>query len=148
MRASSSSRLGGLVFAGVAGVAAACVLALTSPPPAAEVARGSEDAFVRGLHAREIPPRGKPQRWTGERALVSFRHLPAGPATLTVALRGQRGPVVVAADGVVVGSLDPGTRAASFEIPAGPRPLREVELRTDAFRAGDGRQLGRCSSSA
>ncbi len=142
MKALTTSRAGGLVLAALAGAASAGILAARAPSPAADVARGSEDAFVRGLHVREIPPRGKPQRWTRERAQVSFRHLPAGPAAIDVQLRGNRGRVVVSADGLVLGVLEPGRRSASFDVPAGPHALREVELRSETFTAGDGRQLG------
>lgn len=142
MRGIDTARLAALGTAAVLGALAAVIVARTAPAPAADVSRGTEDAFVRGLHVREIPARGQPQRWTRERAVVSFRHLPAGPAQVEVRLRGQRGPVIVAADGVVLGSLDAGARAASFEVPAGPHPVREVELRSEVFAAGDGRTLG------
>jgi hypothetical protein len=141
MKAIDTARLLALGTAALLGAAAAVTVARTAPAPAADVSRGTEDAFVSGLHAREIPPRGKPLRWTGARAVVSFRSLPPGPATIDVQVRGQRGPVVVAADGVVLGTLGAGGRA-TFDAPAGPRPVREVELRTDGFEAGDGRRLG------
>ena len=142
MRGIDRTRLAALGVAALLGTAAAVFVARTAPAPAADVSRGSEDAFVSGLHAREIPPRGKPQRWTRERTVVSFRHLPAGPARVDVQVRGQRGPLIVAADGVVLGTLEAGARAASFDVPAGPHPVREVELRSAAFAAGDGRSLG------
>ncbi|HET9314819.1 MAG TPA: hypothetical protein VFQ51_04480, partial [Vicinamibacteria bacterium] len=84
MKAIDTARLLALGAAAFFGTAAAVVVARTAPSPAADVSRGSEDAFVRGLHAREIPPRGKPQRWTRERTVVSFRHLPPGPAVVEV----------------------------------------------------------------
>ena len=61
---------------------------------------------------------------------------------LEVRLRGQRGPVVVAANGVVVGSIDPGMAAAGFALPDLGRGDVSVELRPPAFVAGDGRRLG------
>src|SRR3990172_1204552 len=63
-----------------------------APWPAAEVARGTEEPFVRGLFPREIPPGRGPQRWTGARALVRFGNLPAGGAELEGRLHGHRGP--------------------------------------------------------
>ena len=113
-----------------------------SLPPAADVGRGSEEAFATGLHRREIPPGRGPQRWTGEKAELVFRDVPAGPATLEVRLRGQRGPVAVAADGVLLGAIDPGVPSASFALPAARRGDRAIELRPPAFVAGDGRRLG------
>jgi hypothetical protein len=112
------------------------------PDPAADVGRGSEEAFASGLHRREIPPRQGPQRWTTDRAVVVFRDVPAGQATLEVRLHGQRGPVTVAADGVVLGSIETGASGADFPLPAKGRGERRVELRPTAFLAGDGRQLG------
>jgi hypothetical protein len=126
--------------AALAGAFLAAVVNRTAPAPSANVARGSEDAFARGLHRREIPPRGRPQRWTTESARFGFRFLSEGPATVEVAVRGQRGPVAVAVDGLVVGMLAPGDTAAAFAVPAG-RAVREVELRTTPFVAG-GRSLG------
>ena len=113
-----------------------------APASIASVARGSEDAFATGLHRREIPPRGRPQRWTTESARFGFRFLSSGPATVEVGVRGQRSPVAVAVDGLVVGVLPPGQTSAVFALAAG-RPVREVELRTVPFVAGgDGRRLG------
>jgi hypothetical protein len=142
MRAMDTPRLAAVAAAALAGALAAVAVARTAPAPAADVARGTEEAFARGLHAREIPPGAKPHRWTLERTVVSFRHLPAGPAVVDVQVRGHRGPVVVVADGVVLGTLDAGARAASFEVPAGTYPVRAIELRSETFAAGDGRRLG------
>jgi hypothetical protein len=128
--------------AALAGALFSAVVNRAAPPPVASVARGSEDAFATGLHRREIPPRGRPQRWTTESARVRFRFLSADAATVEVAVRGQRSPVAVAVDGLVVGLLPPGRPTAVFQVPAG-RPLREVELRTVPFvSGGDGRRLG------
>lgn len=114
----------------------------SSPVASASVARGTEEAFATGLHRREIPPGHGPQRWTTDRAKVVFRNLRPGPASLEVRLHGQRDPVVVAVDGVIVGHLDAGHHVATFEVPATPRSTRVVELRTETFVAGDGRRLG------
>jgi hypothetical protein len=131
-------------------VAVAALLALVAaaatdrlaPPPSADVGRGSEEAFARGLHRREIPPRQGPQRWTTERAFVVFRDVPAGAAVVEVRVRGQRGPVTVAADGVIVGRVEPGAGAATFPLPGKGRGDRVVELTPSVFVAGDGRRLG------
>src|SRR6185503_9440792 len=97
-------------------LAAAVLLVLRSPLPAADVARGSEEAFGRGLHRRELPPGIGPQRWTTARAAFTFRDLPRTGASLTVEIRDARGTVTVVADGVIVGRLEAGARAASFPL--------------------------------
>jgi hypothetical protein len=141
MTTEDAARLRALGIAALLGALVALAVHRTAPPPAADVSRGSEDAFVTGLHAREIPPRGTPLRWTRDRTVVSFRHLPPGDVAVEVQLRGQRAPVVVAADGVVLGTVDVGARSATFAVPPGARALREVELRSTVFAAG-GRDLG------
>jgi hypothetical protein len=122
--------------------AAAVVLTRLGPSPAADVARGSEEAFARGLQRRELPPGIGPQRWTTARAVFTFRDLPRTSASLLVEIRDARGPVTVVADGVIVGRLETGVRAASFPLPPTGRGTREIELRSEPFRAGDGRLLG------
>jgi len=129
----------GSAFLGLAG---AWVLHERAPDPSADVSRGSEEAFARGLDPRELPPRAAPLRWTGERAWIEFRFLPRGPATLEVDIRGHRSPVAVAADGVIVGVLEPGAGPGRFTLPDNGRRSRNVELRTSPFPAGDGRRLG------
>lgn len=124
------------------GLAAALLLHYGAPDPSADVIRGGEDAFARGLHPRELPPRMAPQRWTRERAEIRFRHLPRGPATLEVAIRGHRGPVTVAADGVIVGVLDRRAGMARYALPDSGGRSRDVELRTTPFQEADGRRLG------
>ena len=121
---------------------AAVVLTRRGPAPAADVARGSEEAFGRGLHRRELPPGIGPQRWTTARSAFTFRDLPRSSATLIVEIRDARGPVTVVADGVILGRLDGGVRAASFPLALTGRRSREVELWSEPFRAGDGRLLG------
>src|SRR6185369_6748645 len=126
--------------------AAALVIAVgvdrLAPPPAADVGYGSEDPFTAGLFPREIPPGGRPQRWTGERTLVRFRDVPQGPAVVEVAVRGHRSGVAVALDGVVLGRIAPGEQAGAFDVSLPERGRHEVELRVDPFEAGDGRSLG------
>ena len=113
-----------------------------APAPAADVGRGSEEAFASGLQLREIPPGGRPQRWTGERTSLHFRDLPAGPAALEVAVRGQRHPVLVSVDGVVVGAIEAGQPSLTAGLDFPRRGDHTVELRVEPFRAGDGRALG------
>lgn len=133
-----AAALGGVVV----GLAAALLIHRGAPDPSADVLRGTEEAFARGLHPRELPPRGAPLRWTGERTWLAFRFLPRGQATLEVEVRGHRGPVAVAADGVIVGVLDTGAVSGRFVLPDNGRRSRDVELRTSPFQAGDGRRLG------
>jgi len=122
---------------------AATLLTRRGPLPAADVARGSEEAFGRGLHRRELPPGIGPQRWTTARAAFTFRDLPrTGGANLIVEIRDARGPVTVVADGLIVGRFESGVRAASFPLAATGRRGREIELWSEPFRAGDGRLLG------
>ena len=66
---------GPALVAALAGAVLAAVVSRLAPAPSASVARGSEDAFATGLHRREIPPRGRPQRWTTESARLQFRFL-------------------------------------------------------------------------
>src|SRR6185503_752212 len=59
-----------------------------------------------------------------------------------VRLRGNRGPVTVALNGAVVGSVEAGTGGADFALPDMGRGDRRVELQSPVFTAGDGRRLG------
>lgn len=125
-----------------ASVAAACLAGVYAPSPSADVSVGTEEAFARGLHWRELPPRRPPLRWTTERATFTFTGLAPDSAELVVAARAHRHAVAVVAGGRHVGSLSPGTREARYVLAA---PLPEtllVELRAVAFVAGDGRRLG------
>jgi hypothetical protein len=112
------------------------------PAPSADTARGSEDAFATGLHHRELPPGAGPRRWTRLRARLRFERLPLGPARLEVRLAGHQAPVSVVAGGVRLGLLAPSQVEADFVLPALRNRHLEVELRTEGFAAGDGRQLG------
>jgi hypothetical protein len=131
---------------GLAVLALAAAVALFAdrgaPAPAADVGRGSEEAFASGLQLREIPPGGAPLRWTGERAEIRFRDVPAGAATLEVAVRGQQHAVLVSLDGVVVGSIGVGQSSTAASLAFARRGDHTVELRVEPFRAGDGRTLG------
>jgi hypothetical protein len=125
----------------VAGAIAAGV-ERTAPVPRAEVARGGETAFGEGLHRREMVPGRGPQRWTAPEARFLFRDLPAGPAEAEVRVHGHRTPVVVAVDGIVVGSIDPDHAALAAPLSFARRGDHVVHLRTEGFQAADGRRLG------
>jgi hypothetical protein len=127
--------------AAVLGLIAALAVHYRSPDPSADVARGSDDAFVRGLFPRELLERQGPMRWTDERAQVRFRMLPAGQATLEVVVRGHRSPVTVLLDGAPLGTIERGARLAVFTVPPGGRS-RDVELHTPTFHPGGKRALG------
>ena len=47
-----------------------------APAPAADVLKGTEEAFAEQLQWRELPPGQPPLRWTEPSARVVFRHLP------------------------------------------------------------------------
>jgi hypothetical protein len=123
-------------------LALAAAMGRLAPPPSAEVARGGETAFARGLHRREIVPGLGPQRWTAPRARFLFRDVPSGAAELTVRLRGHRTTVVVGVDGVVIGTLEPGRASLVSSLASLRAGDHEVELRTEGFQAPDGRILG------
>jgi hypothetical protein len=130
-------------LAALCGFLAASAVNLSAPFPTAEVWRGSEEAFALGLHERELPPRAMPIRWTRRRTLFRFRHLPSGPLTLHVRIKGHREPVLVGADGVVVATLRPGLNSADVPLPAcGAGASLDVVMRTDGFVPEDGRHLG------
>ena len=134
---------GPALAAALAGALLAVVVNRAAPAPIASVARGSEEAFATGLHRREIPPRGRPQRWTTESARFGFRFLLDGPATVEVGVRGQRAPVAVAVDGVVVGMLAPGQPSGAFDAASQAAPCARSSCGTVPFVAGgDGRRLG------
>jgi hypothetical protein len=113
-----------------------------TPDPSADVLRGSEEPFAQGLHARELPPRQAPQRWSTGEAAFQFRDVPAGPATLDIRLRGQRGAVRVSVDGVLVGSIPEGAPGGTFPLIGQTRGTRDVRILAPTFAAGDGRLLG------
>jgi hypothetical protein len=136
--ATGTALLAAALFASLA----AAALHRWGPPPSADSARGTEDAFATGLQRRELPPRQAPIRWTTDRATFTFDHLPLGPAELEVALAGHRGPVVVASDGVVAGMIDAGSGGGLFTLTSTGRRHRSVQLEVPVFTAGDGRQLG------
>lgn len=136
------NRLGAFAVSAGVGLAVGWIVAAVGPAPSADVGRGTEGPFAKGLHQRELPPRQGPQRWTSGRVELVFSDLADGPSEVEVALRGHRGPVAVSCDGVLVGSLSPGTTSSRFTLPAARARTRTVELSVPTFRAGDGRELG------
>jgi hypothetical protein len=124
------------------GLVAGVAVDRLAPAPVADVGRGSEDAFVTGLHERERAPDGTPMRWTTGQAEARFVHLPPGPARLEVVLQGHRSPIRVAVGGAVVGVLQAGERSLDVPVTVGPSRRIEVLVASDPFRAGDGRLLG------
>jgi len=139
-----SSRSGAATVAVAALLAAALATAVNrlGPAASADVARGGETAFADGLQPREMVPGRGPQRWTTPQARFLWRDLPAGPAELDVRVHGQRTPVVIAVDGVVVGTIDPGRTALVTPLSLARSGDHVVELRTEGFDAADGRRLG------
>jgi hypothetical protein len=127
--------------AALVGALLAVVVHRLAPTPTADVSKGSEEAFGAGLYQRELPPRQRPIRWTTPRAVFRFRFLPPGPAVLEVAIHGQRGPAVVAVDGLVLGALEPGTPTGRFPLTVGPSERIDVELRSEG-PVTDSRRLG------
>lgn len=131
-----------VLVACVAALGAALVLDRWSPPPSADVARGSEACFATGLFERELVKPAGIQRWTSERALFLFRYLPQGPLTLTIEVHGQRAPVVVVAAGAILGTIGPEARSASFDLDAPRDGTLPVELIVEPFVGSGGRRLG------
>ena len=131
-----------VAVAALVGAALATAVDRLGPAASADVARGGETAFAQGLQPREMVPGRGPQRWTTPQARFLLRDLPGGPAEVDVRLHGQRTPVVIAVDGVVVGRIDPGRTALVAPLSLARSGDHELELRTDGFEAGDGRTLG------
>ncbi len=140
----------GLSRSGAAGVAVAALVAAAlgtavdrlGPAASADVARGGETAFAHGLQPREMVPGRGPQRWTSPQARFLLRDLPGGPAEMDVRLHGQRTPVVIAVDGVVIGTIDPGRTALVAPLTLARSGDHVLVLSTEGFDAGDGRRLG------
>ena len=131
-----------VAVAALVAVALAAALDRLGPAASADVARGGETAFAYGLQPREMVPGRGPQRWTMPQARFLLRDLPGGPAEIDVRLHGQRTPVVVAVDGVVVGTIDPGRTALVGPLSLARSGDHALELRTEGFDAADGRRLG------
>src|SRR5262245_43554890 len=130
-----------LLAAAFLGLLAALALDRALPSPRAEVSRGSEELFASGLEPRDLRPREAPQRWTSPESVVRFRNLPPGPARLEVALHGHHSPVAVVVDGVILGTLLPGSAGVELPLLHVDRGL-DVVLRTEGFVTPGGRRLG------
>jgi hypothetical protein len=130
-------------------VAFVCILALgvafglhhRAPLPVADVRRGSEGVFARGLEPREIEEGVVRRRWARDAVVAEFTHLPPGPLDVEITVRGHRHPVVVSADGVVLGVIPVGRFQGDFSVPAAPRGRLVLLLRAETFQAR-GRRLG------
>jgi hypothetical protein len=131
-----------LVASGLLGGIGAAIVQRYSPPPAAVVAQGSDEAFVTGLQERENPPRSRTIRWMGRRAAARFLDFPNGVAAVEVAVHGHRHDVLVSANGVSLGVLPPGINVQSFPMHDTRATSVDVELVTETFEAGGGRKLG------
>ena len=119
------------------------VLVRLGPPPSADVARGTESLFAEGLSGRELSgPDRRPQRWTTARARLRFEDLPEGELQVDVVVHGHRSPVVVSADGVVLGTVEVGRRKGTFAASRRAGAGLDVELRVETFTAGGDRRLG------
>src|SRR5271170_7288626 len=124
---------------GLVGVIVTVLSFREAPMPIAAVSRGSEEAFASGLHPRELRPRSAPLRWTSERASFRFLFLPGGKAHLLVRLGQHRTRVLVLADRVAVGALEPRDSVFETDLETGGRET--IELATEGFVAGS-RRLG------
>ena len=137
-----SARTWPALAAALTGATAGSFVDLRSPQPTAEVARGSEEAFGRGFHRRQIAQPSTPVRWLRPESRFRFRRLPPGPAGLEVRLRQHASPVDVTANGRLLGRIEPGTTAARYELGEFAGGELEVSLSTEGTRQRGGRVLG------
>jgi hypothetical protein len=119
----------------------ACGLDWLAPPPSADTSAGSEAVFASGLEPREIPRGQGPQRWMGPEAVFRFRNLPSGPGRLEVAVHGQKSPVLVVVDGVILGQVASGMSSLELDVPAPRARALDVVLRSEGFVTASGRRL-------
>jgi hypothetical protein len=124
-----------LLFAG----GAAFVLERFGPSPVADVARGSEEAFLSGAYPRELTRTG-PVRWTATEARYRFVGLTNGSAALDVSIGTATTPATVVVDGVILGQLDSGTRSLQRQIEVREGQV-EIRLVTEGRLSGT-RRLG------
>ncbi len=110
-----------------------------SPDPSADVARGSEEAFLGGAWPRELTRQG-PQRWAAQRARYRFPGLAPGGVELEVSIRSAMTPVTVAADGLVLGLLDGERRSLRARLESRSGDV-QVDLLTEGRLTGT-RRLG------
>lgn len=136
-------RLLAVAAATAAGLLAGVAVDRLAPFPAADVLRGSEEAFAAGLEWRELPVTRKlPRRWTKPHAFFRFRNLPPGPASLEVAVRQHRRPVTVKVNGAFLAEIPPGRSALQFDLGRLSDSTLEIELQTEPTIDADGRALG------
>jgi hypothetical protein len=135
-------RLGAVAIAAACGLLAGVAVDRWAPPPSADVLKGTEDVFAQGLNWRELPPRGAPLRWTEPRAVLTFRDLPPGPASVELVIRSHAAPVTVAANGVRVTEVERGRRGGRYELGDIRAGSLEVLLETPGQRDASGRRLG------
>src|SRR5262245_18380726 len=137
------SKMLAVLLSALAGVFFGAVAHRFGPPPIASIGEGTEDAFRHeGFDDRELPPGASgPIRWTGARAAITFEDLPRGAAEVDVRLRSNAAPVVVAVNGQVQGTIEPGGPHGVFETAAVRDGRVVVELRTETMQRGD-RRLG------
>ena len=125
----------------LAGIGSAWLVGSRTEVAAADVSRGTEEAFASGLHPRELLPQHGPLRWTRPDATLRFLHVPSGPAHVDVAIAGHRTPVRVVVDGVVEEVLRPGEDRVDFQVTV-RRGRLDIVLETEGFVASGGRRLG------
>jgi hypothetical protein len=132
-----------IVLALAASAATSLLLVRLGPLPSADVSRGTEGLFSEGLWGRELSgPQRRPQRWTSARARLRFEDLPQGELRIDIGVHGHRSPVVVSADGIILGTIEVGRRKRTFAVSSRAGSGLDVELNTEPFTAGGERRLG------
>ena len=125
----------------LAGIGSAWLVGSRTEVAAADVSRGTEEAFASGLYPRELLPQHGPLRWTRSHATLRFLHVPSGSAHVDVAIAGHRTPVRVVVDGVVREVLQQGEDRVDFQVTV-RRGRLDIGLETEGFVASGGRRLG------
>jgi hypothetical protein len=110
-----------------------------APPPSADVARGSEQAFLHSAYPRELTRQG-PQRWTQPAAGLRYERLAPGPVVIELHLRAYAAPLHIFVNGAPVATWR-GERDGLLAGRVGPDGRLEVAW-TTAGRAAGGRVLG------
>lgn len=138
----SARFLPGLVVLGLAtvlGAGVGWVADRRAPAPSADVARGSEQAFLEGAYPRELTRQG-PQRWTRPAARVRYEHLPPGAFTIELRLRAYTPPLHLFVNGAPVATWQ-GERSGLLPAIVGADGRLELAWTTPGRTAG-GRALG------
>lgn len=131
--------LAALLLAGALGAGVGWAVERRAPAPSADVARGSEQAFLEGAYPRELTRQG-PQRWTQPSARLRYRHLPPGDLTIELRLRAYTPPLHLFVNGAPVATWQ-SERAGS--LPATIAADGQLELAwTTPGRMAGGRTLG------